>query len=454
MDEATVKQSKGLSRLLKTEIALFFSVLDALLIGTCVLLVLSWLLNPVYITLPGLPGQSAVEQPDPLAIHFTWPIMLAAAGLLLLRVGFRFLSNKLFFTTPGPLDIPPLRHLSYLLVTGFACILLLEFVLVKTDFKKDLPSYQALADDGDPLDFGGYIKPDPLLIWSFKPNEPYTADRTINAAGYLGDLPSPTKPENTKRIFCMGGSTTSLPSPGYPELLEERLNNLSILATTWEVYNMAVDRYSLCQGLAQFEQQLLSNPTNNPDIITLYFGWDDHWRGAVPDSLRMKKPVPADRASLLNRMRQRRIVELVTFNRNMDRIIARDDNPDGLRVSQTEYAWALTHLVRAITAAGIRPLVITAPRGEFNSDLAIDGLAESADRARTLHDAYNRIAREVCDAERVRLIDMVKWIEEDAPTRFMKENMEPTSLLEDDSIQLTETGHRFLAELIVENIRQ
>ncbi len=448
------KQPKGLRWLLKTELFIFFSALDILLVGALVMMVLSWLLNPLYISLPEIADQTAAEQPDPLALLFTWPIMALTGGLLFLRIGFRFLSNKLFYDTPGILDFLSLRYLVYILAIGFACTLLLEFILVKVDFRKELPRYHGPVDPKLQLDFGGYIRPDPYLIWTFTPNEPYIQNRRINAAGFIGEQPTADKPEMTRRIFCLGGSTTSLASPAYPDLLQQQLNAGAILGNTWEVYNCAVDRYTASQGLAQLERQILANPTNQPDIVTICYGWDDHWRGVVPDSLRMEAPETSERASLLNRMQGRRVIQLLTFNRNLDRISARDDNPDGLRVSRKEYQWALIKIVRAVKAAGARPVLMTSTRGDLDETVVGKGLAESVEQAHNLHDAYNRITREVCEQEGVGLVDLALWSEEDASSRFVADGLPPGPLVEADGIHLSGQGHRLLADLLVEYIRK
>jgi lysophospholipase L1-like esterase len=453
-EQAKGKQPKGLRWLLKTELFLFFSALDILLVGALVLMMLSWLLNPLYISLPELADKTAAEQPDPLALLFTWPIMALGGGLLVLRIGFRFLANKLFFNTPGILDFLSLRYLAYILAGGFACTLLLEFILVKVDFRKELPRYHGPVDPKLQLDFGGYIRPDPYLIWTFTPNEPYPRNRRINAAGFIGKQAAADKPEMTKRIFCLGGSTTSLASPAYPDLLQQQLNAEAILGNTWEVYNCAVDRYTVSQGLAQLERQILANPTNQPDIVTVCYGWDDHWRGVVPDSLRMEAPESSERASRLNRMQERRVVQLITFNRQLDRISARDDNPDGLRVSPKEYQWALVRIVRAVKAAGARPVLVTSARGDLDEALVAKGLAKSVEQAHNLHDAYNRITREVCEEEGAGLIDLAMWSEEDASSRFVADGLTPGALVEADGIHLSGQGHQLLAELLVDYIRK
>jgi lysophospholipase L1-like esterase len=168
----------------------------------------------------------------------------------------------------------------------------------------------------------------------------------------------------------------------------------------------------------------------------------------------MEAPESSERASRLNRMQERRVVQLITFNRQLDRISARDDNPDGLRVSRKEYQWALVRIVRAVKAAGARPVLVTSARGDLDEALVAKGLAKSVEQARNLHDAYNRITREVCEEEGAGLIDLAMWSEEDASSRFVADGLTPGALVEADGIHLSGQGHQLLAELLVDYIRK
>lgn len=96
-----------------------------------------------------------------------------------------------------------------------------------------------------------------------------------NSRGYRGREIETPKPENTYRIFALGGSTTygdSLkPDEAYPSQLQSILQN-DYGYTHIEVVNAGVNAYSSYDSLANLTYHVLDN---EPDMIIVYHGVND-----------------------------------------------------------------------------------------------------------------------------------------------------------------------------------
>ncbi|RKZ12313.1 hypothetical protein DRQ50_12140 [bacterium] len=114
----------------------------------------------------------------------------------------------------------------------------------------------------------GRFLPDADLFWKL-PLRANEVDRTIKAVH--PDLPPPPR-RAAQRILVLGDSCSRL-SMGvlpYSALLEQRLAGQG-----YEVLNASVPGYTTYQGLAWLHTQLLDL---EPDLVVVYFGWNDHWR--------------------------------------------------------------------------------------------------------------------------------------------------------------------------------
>ena len=110
--------------------------------------------------------------------------------------------------------------------------------------------------------------PDPKLIYKVSP-----ADTEVNALGFPYREVSIPKRPRTYRILYLGDSCTQ---QGYPQYVEFFLNmDKPQEERRFESVNLALNGYSSHQGrvLAEEYGQRL-----DPDLVVVYFGWNDHWR--------------------------------------------------------------------------------------------------------------------------------------------------------------------------------
>jgi lysophospholipase L1-like esterase len=79
------------------------------------------------------------------------------------------------------------------------------------------------------------------------------------------------------KIICLTDSVSVMyQGRGYPDILEEKLNNW-FKSYEVAVFNAGVPGYTSFQGLKYFKNELIEY---NPDFIIVCYGWNDHWRSA------------------------------------------------------------------------------------------------------------------------------------------------------------------------------
>ena len=114
----------------------------------------------------------------------------------------------------------------------------------------------------------------PFLSYMLRPNSmPHHKKYRINSAGFKSDREiSEETPENTIRIFCMGGSTTydgEHNDPGtYPGKLEKLLSE-RYPSKNFEVINAGVPSYTVLENMINLQIRLLDY---DPDIVIYYGG--------------------------------------------------------------------------------------------------------------------------------------------------------------------------------------
>lgn len=102
-----------------------------------------------------------------------------------------------------------------------------------------------------------------------------TETATTNSLGFRGRDFLPSKPRDTFRIFCLGGSSTFGFHNGddetYPHYLQSRLN-AAARGMNVEVINAGFPYYNTGSIVSLLENELLRY---SPDMITLYTGYND-----------------------------------------------------------------------------------------------------------------------------------------------------------------------------------
>jgi lysophospholipase L1-like esterase len=261
--------------------------------------------------------------------------------------------------------------------------------------------------------------PDPQLFW-------VTKDYQEQLAG--------ARKSNVAVVF-MGDSCTQFGT--YPTHVLERLGmDRPALATG---VNLAVGGWSTEQGLAQFERDVLPL---HPKVITIYFGWNDHWIAlGPPDEAATPSPV------VFCLSQHSRLAQLVAKVRLGLTSTSTAQRPN--RVNLDRYRRNLETMVRLAQKDGIVVVLITAPsshvKGSEPSYLATRHLRTLSELV-PLHQAYVKTTREVALREGATLCDAVAAFETFSPPReqyFIR-----------DGIHLSQAGNQQMARLVTECIER
>ncbi len=315
----------------------------------------------------------------------------------------------------------------YLRAAGF------EFHLYPTTVQMDahgVPTSDMLGSDlsGDNLVFKDIYRADDELGWSPVPGYGVPGEEPlINALGFRGPAPSEPKPAGVQRIACLGDSCTFIGAVTYPELLQRELG------AGYEVINAGVSGYSSYQGRVQLRARVLEL---QPDWVSAYFGWNDHW---------LARTVP-DAQILTSQPAWRRAVEPLRIVQWLSRRLHQRRTDGALRVSLAEYRGNLTAIVRTAREHGAQALLLTAP---WNVGVAGHRfLSENGNTTLTLpelhalHREYNQVVRDVAAAEDARLVDLARLFS----------GLGKDELFWDDGIHPNGRGYQVIASALAEAV--
>jgi len=240
---------------------------------------------------------------------------------------------------------------------------------------------------------------DPQLLWRMKPGFDFGQGYPrLNPQGFRGPEFSAAKAPGTFRIACLGDSVTfGIPTTDYPALLQAQL------AQRWpdkkiEVLNYGVPGYSSLQGLRLLASQVLPL---HPDVVVIFFGWNDHWlvQGFSDD----EQKVGGSWLRLRLRDELSRLRVYQALNLALSKLRPAAARQEKLRVPADRYRANLQAMIRACRAKGMRSVLVTAPAGfglaplpDFFTAL---GFIHANSELAPLHRQYNGIVREVGRAE-------------------------------------------------------
>jgi len=249
---------------------------------------------------------------------------------------------------------------------------------------------------------------DPRLFW-FPDSNTYLT----NSRGFRGPDIKKEKERGVTRIACIGDSVTQNGFPSFPRMLESLLNAAPEavgIYRKFEVINAGIGSYSSHQGLVLFRTKILEF---NPDIITVFFGWNDHWLAWSHTDRELAEYWKV--TGLRNLFGKFRIYQLLT------KVIVKTKKkkraPVRLRVSPDEYRDNLTKICTLAEKNNIKVILITAPTSLTPSSkntlylVNRSHLFPRADLINIVHWAYNKVVREVALKEKVHLLDLEKIIE-------------------------------------------
>lgn len=273
--------------------------------------------------------------------------------------------------------------------------------------------------------------------------EPIPGAADFNEDGFLGRRIPIERVPGALRIATLGDSCTHLGAPPYSELLGEKLEQR--LGRPVEVLNAGIARYSTEQGLARFERV----KPYRPDFVTIYFGWNDHWRDPVQtDAARMTALLPWA-ATRLRRFEASRVVQAIVFGADSlhDLYQSRVDSARQrvFRVPPERYRENLHRLIDESRAIGAQPILVTAPTTATGNvehwAIMLQGWRDTPYRDhREIHDAYVELTRQVARETNTPLVD-ARAIFQGHP-----------GYITADQIHLTPEGHDRLASLLADAI--
>ncbi len=364
--------------------------LDLLLFGALLILPLTWFFGEL----------------DLRYLHVSWGWKPVVAPLLLLIV--RILFKRRHGGATGWMEALLYRKLAFAWLTPFVLLAGIELVLALCGVKKmaAVPIVIRGEEDVDTKLKEGDSKVimDPELLWRFAPNVSWGTIR-INEHGYRTRPFTIAKAPGTRRVIALGDSCTAQGDPPYSDRLHQMLQKKPPTGEPWEAFNMGVFGYSIEQGYRQFIRE---DRDLQPDVVTIYFGWNDHWLHEKPDRLRLATRMSPARARLARAMQDKRLVGLLVSKLKQQPQPATESRRKGFRVPPEQYAETLSNLVVAIRGAGAVPVVITAPRRELTPTLVKSGHAEDEHVAETAHDQYVELTRAIAQQMNAPLLDLAR----------------------------------------------
>ncbi len=272
------------------------------------------------------------------------------------------------------------------------------------------------------IEFG---KPDPkLLATGFLPDDDLfwvTPDYREKLERLRTERPS---------LILMGDSCTHLGryDQALARLVDERLS------TTLRFGNLGVAGWSSYQGRQQLERDVLDLA---PAVVTIYYGWNDHWIGfGIED-----KNVAFVKRVFRGRWSGSRLAQLVT-----KAVVALGARKTAYpnRVSLADFEDNLRSMVKRANERGIRAVLITAATshrsGEEPEELAARWLRDLSELV-PLHDSYTAAVRRVANSEGAALCDPAARF-----AALPRSQVEKAFMA--DGIHLTEEGDRRLGEMI------
>ncbi len=273
------------------------------------------------------------------------------------------------------------------------------------------------------------LEEDPLLFWRVRwgpDTEEFLRGRGALRRGAVA-LAAAGAARGAPLVVALGDSCTLFGDPPYSLRLQQLLRASRPQA---RVLNAGVPGYGSLQGRRWFNDEIAAL---EPDWVTVYFGWNDHWLSyQVPDDEigRRRLPSGLPLAGLLGRLRIVHAARAVGT-----KLSAPPPERKPPRVPLEHYRINLASICQEAREVGARVAFVTAPsaitpamarmlreRG-YVADVA--GLPE-------LHERYNTASREVAAQCGATLVDFA-------------DAADPAALLTDDGIHLAPAGVEALA---------
>lgn len=345
---------------------------------------------------------------------------------------------------PGPAARPSLprwKSLLFQILLPLFGLLLVEIGLRIAGFEYyNIPRYIRFADDQyrEQAQSGGRYDfvPDRSLFWRLSPDNPRLL---TNARGYRGADFTEAKAAGVTRIIALGCSCTYgiNASITYSAALQAFLNR-NQAGNRYEVINAGVPGYTSFQGVRLFESELARY---QPDIITVYFGWNDHWLARYYEDKNQKTPSRLAQFLMDHATRLRLLQALVRLSASVRGLRHPTSSTPLYRVSPADYRLNLERIIADAQGRGARVALITAPTAfegpqDVPEYLVQDRFVTDPATAIALHRRYNDIVREVAREKDIPLIDCAAEFQADPGRK---------DLFGEDGIHPNNRGHHLIA---------
>jgi lysophospholipase L1-like esterase len=336
-------------------------------------------------------------------LHLTepmgWKDTAAVLGILLML---RLWLRQRHAAARGLLERPGAQKTILALGSVYFVVAAFEAILALAGIKPNLPPVIFQGKDEYNRKIVVQTLPDPELLWRFVPGGTFQG-APVNRLGFRDREVEPAKAAGTRRVICLGCSVTAQGLPGYPQYLHERLQAAPPTPERWEALNLGVHGYSSLQGLRLFQRM---QPLLKPDVVTIFFGWNDHWLAFHSDHSQMAVRMSPWLGRLYAPWQSKRIFTFISTVANPARRWRPGPDNRAPRVPPDAYCQTLEQLVAAVRAAGAVPILITAPRRAQTAELFDKAYARSMTEAEQMHDQYVGLTRDVARRQHVTLLDL------------------------------------------------
>jgi lysophospholipase L1-like esterase len=286
---------------------------------------------------------------------------------------------------------------------------------------------------------GRFLEYDPVLTFHNRRSASFPDTGVeINSLGIRGPEIRDPKPPGIWRVLCLGDSCTFGAARSYPQILQSMLDERAPGA--FEIINAGVIGYTSLHGLEWFERDLARL---HPDVVTLYFGWNDMWRekdSAVRGWFRSR--IAGEPRTWFRSYLWEAASRSVVF-------LANALGTSALQVPPEQYRAVLERFATLGRERGFTVLYLTAPAG-FDDDqtpqwLIDHGFVARGDSAAALRRTYNQIVEEVAAREKRPLVDCAADFERSGGRALFADP-------DHDPIHPNDTGYRRIAAALAEEL--
>jgi lysophospholipase L1-like esterase len=409
--------------------SVLLSLFDVVFAVSLLLMMLSWFFDPFYLN----------WKMFHLSVGWGLKPVVVPLALLAIRLALRKYTRTAHLR--GVADTPLFKKICLAVLTPFFCLFLLEWCarIAGVSPVSTAPIVIVGEEDTDTHIVDNKIVADPELLFAFKPNVNW-AGFPINSKGFRTREFSETKQEGVTRFLALGDSCTAQGLPPYSDRLHELLQVSPPGGRQWEAFNNGVFGYSSLQGYRQFQRY---GRNYQPDVVSIYFGWNDHWLYGKPDHQRMAVRMHRIPAAFIRALKRKRFYGLLShLVSNPDLDAQQEAGGVGFRVPPDMYTTTLTSLINEIRDIGAVPLLITAPRRELHGRQRRVEYANAERQGEIEHDQYVELTRAVAASNNVELLDLANIF---APPQY-------DELFSKDGIHFREEGLQKIAELLLEKL--